>query len=340
MSEEARKGNATSLKVTGWWFFWTAVAFLMLLGFMFWLLFQWGGFGGTATADGAKLAAGILAVVGTVLTASVTFVGLLLRLAQQERAIQIQADAEVRRAEAESRLQEAESRLQKEAAIQAVSFMGDTTANGSPISNGQRAGAIYALANLGQMPLALVLLQQLWEEGKIDSSFGVLMISDALQGDHVALESRASGILRHLAGTLWSSGGVYRWPDVARNWTGELSSNAQFTLARALLEILLSRPAAQWGLNATANAIGDLASMLVEPKTNERVKVSAARSLNAILDSGLLGTVSSFVWQSGESMSFAEIKSLADEALQSGAVQPRQLGDAVRALEKHLETVD
>ena len=188
---EAKTGSATTLKVTGWWLFWTAVVSLMLLGFMFWLLYQWGGFDRRTAADGAKLTAGVLGVVGTRLTAAVTFGGLLLRLAQQDRA--------------EDRHTEAEKRLQMEAAIQAVGLMGETTSNGMPVSNGQRAGAIYALANLGQMPLALVLLNQLWGEGKIDPSFAVLIVNDVLVGDDRRFHVRASTMLLDHAETLWTS---------------------------------------------------------------------------------------------------------------------------------------
>lgn len=218
MSEEAQKGSATSLKVSPLWLVWTAVIFLMLLGFMFWLLFQGGVFGGAA--DGGKLTAGVLAVAGTVLTASITFVGLLLRLAQQERGIQIHKDAE--------------DRLHMEAAIQAVRLVGDTL-DGKPVSNTQRAGAIYALAHLGQMPLALVLLDQLWEEEKIDSTFGVLIVNDVLagdedylrqhglEGDQDSLQQHASRILLDYGTALWTSSGTIRLPQVVEDWTGSLA---------------------------------------------------------------------------------------------------------------------
>lgn len=355
MSEEAKEGNATSLKVTGWWLVWTTVVFLTLLALLFLLLFQWGGFEKTATADGTRLAAGVLAVAGTLLTASITFVGLLLRLAQQERAIQIDSQAQIHRVEAEARRaeaqerviqiqtdaearhSEAEARLHMEAAIQAVRLMGDTS-DGNPVSNGQRGGAIYALANLGQMPLAFVLLEQLWGERKIDPAFGVLIVNDVLAGDDDALQRRASRMLLDNADALWTTGGAIQWPTVARDWSNQMSVATQSKLAQAMLKALVSKSPAEWGGAASALAVSILYALLAWPNIDPALKQSVAKSIDIILgNSPVLGTRGRIILMSGEAVSFAEITLLTTQALKSYAGHYNaEMQLAVEALQQHV----
>ena len=313
-----KKGRATSLKVTGWWLLGTGLGFLALLGFMFWLLYQWVGFEKTATTDGATLAAGVLAVIGTLLTGSVTFVGLLLRLAQQA---------------------EAEARLQMEAAIQAVALMGDTTLDGNPVSNGQRAGAVYALMNLGQMPLAFVLLNQLWGEGKIDPSFGVLMVNALLEGDDDVLHRDASSTLNDHAETLWTSGGEPLWPPVASEWPPEMGRGTQYNLVLAMLKTLTSRPFADWGVDGTSWSIYALYDILTGPQTIPEVKRVAAMSLQSLMGSSRVSAMAGHITLvSGEQVTFREIASLAAEILPSdphvGFIV--QLRRAAVAFEQHV----
>ena len=73
----SQESRSVELVVTKSWLVWSLVVFSALLGFMFWMLFQWGVFGSAPESqDGTKLVAAVLALLGTVLTGALTFMGL------------------------------------------------------------------------------------------------------------------------------------------------------------------------------------------------------------------------------------------------------------------------
>lgn len=125
VNEEAPANS--DLTVTKWWLVWTAIGFLVLMTLMILLLNRWGLLDEQPTPDGTSLLAAVLSLVGTGLTGSLTFVGLLLRLAQQERTVQL--------------TREAEERLRLEAALRAVQLMG-TDNQGCTASKVRVAGAL------------------------------------------------------------------------------------------------------------------------------------------------------------------------------------------------------
>lgn len=196
MSQER---NPPSLVVTGWWLILTGIAFSMFLGFIIWLLVQWDLLQGTPTGDGTKLIAAVLALVGTVLAGALTFIGLLLRLAQQERN--------------EDLRDEAEKRLKMEAAIRGVGLLSSPATRVAP--KAQKAGALLALAKLGQIDFALSLLDELWRKDEVETSTAVWLINQSLKSDDLNTQNDGAEILDSYA-TRLAIAGHMRWPDHVR----------------------------------------------------------------------------------------------------------------------------
>lgn len=93
----------------------------------------------------ARVVAAALTLVGALIAASLTLVGVLLKHSLDERNLQLADDTN--------------ARLRLEASIKAVELL--TVADGQPASQTRQAGALFVLANLGQVELALTLLSEI-----------------------------------------------------------------------------------------------------------------------------------------------------------------------------------
>ena len=93
-----------------------------------------------------QVVAPALALVGVLVAAALTFIGVLFRRSIDERA---------------------EGRLRLETSIRAVELLG---AQGQPTTPPQQAGALFVLANLGQLDFALALLAEIWPRDEISAS--------------------------------------------------------------------------------------------------------------------------------------------------------------------------
>jgi len=177
------------------WLIGTVVAFSILLGLAGLLLWRWGLLKEDPNGDSTRLIAAVLILVGTVVTGAITFIGTLLTV-------------ELRR--------QSEARLRMETAIRGVSLLSAPGTLHAP--KAQKAGALFALVELGQIRFSLACLDGLWKE--IDPSSAVWVIEQALHLGTADDQSYAALMLNRNAHTLrptpdnlnWPQGLIDRWP--------------------------------------------------------------------------------------------------------------------------------
>ena len=130
-------------------------------GPFFW---QLGFFNFTGTDPSSKVVAAALALVGTIVGAVVSIVGVILKHSIDRQA-ETRQEIESRRSDALQR--EAEQRLKLEAGVRALQLF--STSSGDLTPAVQRDGALFMLANLGQHELTLQLVDNLLSEGELSA---------------------------------------------------------------------------------------------------------------------------------------------------------------------------
>ena len=142
------------------------------------------------TAPSATVIAGTIVASGTVLTAVVALVGLVLRSSIDNRTTRL-AEAADLRAVAE------QQRQQMEAAIETVKLLAPPpeVASHPPV---QASAALIVLSRLGETPLALDLAAELWPQGGVTSSSVVSLCDAAFKGTDVDAQVTAAPRSRQL----------------------------------------------------------------------------------------------------------------------------------------------
>ncbi len=295
-------------------------SFLLIILYAGFVLYLWrqGLFDLPDDEAGAQVLAAVLALVGGLFAALLTFGGALLKYSLDERNLALKEEAAkglqernlVLKAEAEQRLQidaqhnralelqaeerlnldaqrhlaakeEAEDRLKLEAYIQAAGLLG--TDDGSIAPATQQAAALFLLADVNQLSFALALLGEMWPRGDVSPSAAVWLIDKCLRSDDSGNQVQAADILSHNAQTLVRPGGDFDWPSVITNsWPSGLYLEAGFSTLRALFQCLYSRPVAEWRVVSLNGAI----LMLWEARETEEniaVRNSAILLLHVLL---------------------------------------------------------
>ena len=228
--------------------------------------------------------AAVLGLLGVLATAAVTFVGLLLKRSFDSHSLRLQKAAEKRLTIESVRNQalqkEAEDRLRMETAIRAVGLM--STSSGVESAQSQQAGALFALASLGQLEFALALLSQMWPAERIDSISAVWLINRAFMSKNTDVQETAAASLSSNA-TLIGVGGGWVWPTcLDTDWRLELSVEARETVLDALLNLILSRPVGEWN-QEYLNHIFLLLYLIMASEKEPRIRIGSALALDVLL---------------------------------------------------------
>ena len=202
--------------------------------------------------------AAALSLLGVLLTASVTLVGLLFKRSVDGRTLVIAAQAEDSR-KAEQR------RLQLDAAARAVQML--SLADGSPAPVAQASSALLVLAELGESGLALSLVRELWPTGQISSSAAVRVIDDALSGTPELQRTAANALLANVT-RLDVGDHLSEWPSRLEHWDSH-PTQIVGTRARAHVDFMAPAPSPKRQrrlASSTASA---------SPESRDRTSVSA-----------------------------------------------------------------
>jgi hypothetical protein len=180
----------------------------------------------------AKVVAAALGLVGAFITAMVTLVGILLKRSFDLRSLQLKA--------------EAEDRLKMETAIRAVRLL--STETGVEAPKNQQAGALFALASLGQIDFALALLEQIWPTEKINRASAVWLINKAFLSKSKDNHNQAADIICENAEKLvCTDGSNFILPksfDLV--WNMNVTVYARQEMLEVLLKCMLKLPVKKW----------------------------------------------------------------------------------------------
>jgi hypothetical protein len=200
-------------------------------GYLMWRLLTIS-YGGTDTA--AKVTVGALALIGVLTTATVSFIGLLLKQSIDRRTLEVSQTEQLR--------------LQLEAAVEAVKLINaekDEREAKTSASKVQASAALLVLAKLGEVSLAVDLAAELWPAEQVTSTAAVRVIDYALAHDanvpaeyKSQLQRSAVLLLRNNVRQLDLAEDQYTWPYQLDHWPKpkELDAEARYTVALALAD--------------------------------------------------------------------------------------------------------
>ena len=285
------------------WIIGATAGTVLMFGVLIAVFWKLGLFNFTGTDSGAKIIASTLALVGSLIAALVSLIGLFLRQSIEKRNADLKEQAERRLAmesernnnlqtEAERRLTlesernsqlqtEAEDRLKQEAAMKAVGLL--SSSSGGDVPGVQRAGVLFTLAHLGLLDLAITLLRPMVENNQIDMNSAVLLINQALESDNESCQFEASDMLKIWSTRFLMPDGRAIWPEcVNLSWKPELSIFVRDNTARGLLQLLAARPCNEWQ-SGDFNSIVCTLYEIWRTDSNDDIKSAVAFCLSKIL---------------------------------------------------------
>lgn len=276
----ARKSNRTI----------TITISAIFLIFVLFIVALWGaGFFSFSGSDpSSKIVAAALALVGGLVAAVVSIIGILLKHSIDQRTesrllIESNRVAEDRRTESDraNALQpQAEQRLNLEAAIRAIELLG---AEGSGAAV-QQAGALYALSNLNQHDLTLDLTSYLLERGNLEPNVACTLINRALESEDEDVQSNAITVFCENAERMVTPLNTHV-PDSIFNWDDRLCLYVREFAPEALSKILMQRPLSVWlsQFSGDLNGIIAILGLAWESEPDARLKADLAAILGCIL---------------------------------------------------------
>jgi hypothetical protein len=246
----------------------------------------------------SKIVAAALALVGGLVAAVVSIIGILLKYSIDQRA-EIRLQIEANRAAADRRVEskragalqtQAEQRLNLEASIRAVELLrapkGETAAL-------QRAGALYALSSLSQYELTIDLASYLLERDELEPKVACTLIDRAIKSSDENVRNDAVMMLYDNAERMLTTNNVYL-PDSISNWDEGLTPFVREWAPLALGKILLSCPLTVWKTQFPYDANGFVAIMGLAwaSESDKRLKSDVGAMLKSVLaafpDTGIL----------------------------------------------------
>lgn len=193
----------------------------------------------SASIQGAKdpvpFFVSIVAAMGVLGTAMVTLCGLLLKDSIDNRTILLH--------------REAETRLKMESSLKAIELM--TPLDRDPSLNKERRqGAIIALINIGQLPLALSLLEEYMVQGYVSLRFSMRILDQAFQSNDHSLKEIAANLIHENADKLSPESDDFYFPDGFKlKWNMTVELDQRRWILEALVKCMLSRPMIEWKPN-------------------------------------------------------------------------------------------
>jgi hypothetical protein len=214
-----------------------------------WILWRFGFFSFSGTDPSAKIVAASISLVGGLIGSLITFVGLILKHSIDQRSIALQEETESRErieSDRNNRLaEEAERRLKVEAAIRAVGLL--STSSGQEVPPTQRAGAILTLGDLGMLPLALSLSNQMLQTSTLDAGTACWLFNKALTSRDLDIQEQAAILTNKYVAKMLLPGGQAVFPAILlNNEVTSLEVLVRRPASFALIDLLMMRSFSQW----------------------------------------------------------------------------------------------
>lgn len=274
-----------------------AAPFLVVL-----IMWQIGLFEFGPNASDAKVVAATLGLVGVLFTSTVSVFGLMFKHSIDQRSLTLR--------------EESEARLRKETALQAIELM-TSTSDKIGLGKERKEGALIALANLGELNLSIILLENLWANDQIGTSTAVNLLDEAFMTGTPIDQQRASTILEKYHAKLVESESSFHFPNcVYLKWNAELDYPTKYEVFTALVNCMLSKPKSYWK-NHVKNQFLYTMHRIVELEPDERLKYSAAlcsKELSSLLNNEIED--GGFIPPDRETIGYGEINAIAEHCLQ------------------------
>jgi len=239
----------------------------------------------------SKVVAAALALVGGLVAAVVSIIGLILKYSIDQRTetrLQIEATraAADRKAESDraNALQtQAEQRLKLEAAIRSVELFGASEGKAATL---QRAGALFTLSSLDQHELTLSLTTELLQRDELEPSTACELIDRALRKGDNDVKANAIIILYENVERMTASANLYI-PACIGSWDVCLTPYVREFACLCLAKVLMTRPLVVWqslfpeDANAIIGALG--LGWLNENESDPRIRNDIGAVLNGVL---------------------------------------------------------
>jgi hypothetical protein len=214
------------------------------------LLFTWllrsGIFRIQDSNDQTKALESALTFTATLITASVSLLGVILKTSLDARTLQIQKEAEARQ-------KQAEERLKVEGAIEAMKLLSSSThSSNGPIaqSSDQTAGVLLLLGDLGRWPLALSLAASMRASRSIGGDTLSWLVNEALhKSNDPDITEQAAILLLENTDALPTSDGGTHFPAKAVDADFLINKTDQATretLIYSLIDLVVSRDRRKW----------------------------------------------------------------------------------------------
>lgn len=232
-------------------------------------MWRMGFFTFTGTDPSAKLVASALALVGTVLGATIAVVGIVVKHSLDQQT--------------EQRQLEAERRLSLDTAVRAIQLF--SAEAGGPASEIQRDGALFTLANLGQHDLTLQLVDDLLARSEISAGTAAKLLDMVILRGDTAAARNAVSVLHGNAARMVTPKGC-EFPQSIIDGTDNLSEQARYWAMHAIGEVLLARPAQEWADEFRYDLNGLLAGLAASWAQEDvpRVKRNVGCILRGVLE--------------------------------------------------------
>lgn len=182
----------------------------------------------------ARVTVGALALIGVLVTATISLIGFLLKQSIDRRTLEISLTEQ--------------RRLQLEAAVETVKLIGVDSGdldNKARASKAQASAALLVLAKLGEVSLAVDLAAELWPAKQVTSTAAARVIDYALakgivDEDKASLQRSTALLLLNNYDQLYVADHQYEWPKHLEHWPEleEFDPEARFTIALALSKSL------------------------------------------------------------------------------------------------------
>jgi hypothetical protein len=165
-----------------------------------------------------------------------------------------------------------------------------SASNGAPADPTQRAGALFALASLGQLDFALALLGRLWPQREVDNLTALWLLDRALASDR-AHQDTAVELMRENVPRLTQSGSEFDWPvSIGIRWPAHLSMYAREMLLDEVARVVLAIPCLDWSIGHLRGVVALLHSALTTDP-HARIRGNSALLLHELLATPVFGRV-------------------------------------------------
>ena len=190
----------------------------------------------------------VLLFAGSLLTAAVSFISIMVKRESDQRLSQESTQATERLTREH---EDEKARLRLEAAMQAGALF---SSHPEPVQPASIASSLLALTSLDRADFAVALLVDFWSEAekKVSTEAAILVIDSALRSAQPQARLVAAELLCRSSGTLDPCQSLH-WPSVIDGcWDASFSPKTKLLLIEALLNMTLSRPVTESALRSIA----------------------------------------------------------------------------------------